>query len=575
MKLILKYLKNYKLFIMLNIISVFGFALVELGIPTIMAKIIDVGIANSDIAYIKEKGLILVGISIIGVMGTILVGYCSSKISTSITRDMRNDIFRKSQEFSHSEYDRFGVSSMITRTTNDAFQLLLFTNTLLRIALITPVMFTVSLVMILKTSLPLSVVLAVTIPFIIIGVVIIAKKSHPMSQTQQKRLDKLNRISRENLTGIRVIRAFGNDDYERKRFGKTNEDYTDISKKLHKLMAVSQPTFFLLLNIAILAILWISSKMINVGTLQVGQLVAFIEYLFHAMFSMMLFSMVFVMYPKAQVSADRIQELLESDPLIKSPENGVKDIEAKGLVEFNNVTFAYPGGEEPVLKNISFTAKKGETISFIGSTGSGKSTLINLIPRFYDVTEGSIKIDGVDVRDYDLNSLREKIGFIPQKTLLFTGTIGSNIRFGKKDADKEELEHSAKVSQAYDFITHKPKRFDESISEGGSNVSGGQKQRLSIARAVVRKPEIYIFDDSFSALDFKTDATLRSRLKEETGDAVVLIVAQRIGSIMDSDKIIVLNEGEIVGIGTHRELLKNCEIYNEIASSQLTKEELA
>ncbi|HAG42611.1 MAG TPA: multidrug ABC transporter ATP-binding protein, partial [Clostridium sp.] len=343
MKLILKYLKNYKLFIILNVISVFGFALVELGIPTIIAKIIDVGIANSDIAYIKEKGLILVGISIIGVMGTILVGYCSSKISTSITRDMRNDIFRKSQEFSHSEYDRFGVSSMITRTTNDAFQLLLFTNTLLRIALITPVMFTVSLVMILKTSLPLSVVLAVTIPFIIIGVVIIAKKSHPMSQTQQKRLDKLNRISRENLTGIRVIRAFGNDDYERKRFGKTNEDYTDISKKLHKLMAVSQPTFFLLLNIAILAILWISSKMINVGTLQVGQLVAFIEYLFHAMFSMMLFSMVFVMYPKAQVSADRIQELLESDPLIKSPENGVKDIEAKGLVEFNNVTFAYPG----------------------------------------------------------------------------------------------------------------------------------------------------------------------------------------------------------------------------------------
>ncbi|WP_027631500.1 ABC transporter ATP-binding protein [Clostridium hydrogeniformans] len=575
MKLILKYLKNYKPLIALNVISIFGFALVELGIPTIMAKIIDIGIANNDVSYIKRMGLILVVISIVGVMGTILLGYCSAKISTSITRDMRNDVFRKSQEFSHSEYDKFGVSSMITRTTNDAFQLLLFTNTLLRTALITPIMFTVSLVMILKTSLSLSIVLAVTIPFIVIGVIIIAKKSHPMSQIQQKRLDKLNRISRENLTGIRVIRAFGNDDHERKRFAKTNEDYTSISKKLHKLMAISQPMFFLLLNIAIIAIFWVSSNMINTGSLQVGQLVAFIEYLFHAMFSMMLFSMVFVMYPKAQVSADRIQELLDEKPLIESPENGTRDTEVKGLVEFKNVTFAYPNGEEAVLKNISFTAKKGETISFIGSTGSGKSTLINLIPRFYDVTEGSITVDGVDVRDYDLKSLREKIGFIPQKTLLFTGTIGSNIKFGKKDADKEELEHSAKVSQAYDFITHKPKKFEESISEGGSNVSGGQKQRLSIARAVVRKPEIYIFDDSFSALDFKTDATLRARLKEETTDAVVLIVAQRIGSILHSDKIIVLNEGEVVGMGTHRELLKTCEIYHEIASSQLTEEELA
>lgn len=575
MKLILKYLKNYKPLIALNVISIFGFALVELGIPTIMAKIIDIGIANNDVSYIKRMGLILVVISIVGVMGTILLGYCSAKISTSITRDMRNDVFRKSQEFSHSEYDKFGVSSMITRTTNDAFQLLLFTNTLLRTALITPIMFTVSLVMILKTSLSLSIVLAVTIPFIVIGVIIIAKKSHPMSQIQQKRLDKLNRISRENLTGIRVIRAFGNDDHERKRFAKTNEDYTSISKKLHKLMAISQPMFFLLLNIAIIAIFWVSSNMINTGSLQVGQLVAFIEYLFHAMFSMMLFSMVFVMYPKAQVSADRIQELLDEKPLIESPENGTRDTEVKGLVEFKNVTFAYPNGEEAVLKNISFTAKKGETISFIGSTGSGKSTLINLIPRFYDVTEGSITVDGVDVRDYDLKSLREKIGFIPQKTLLFTGTIGSNIKFGKKNADKEELEHSAKVSQAYDFITHKPKKFEESISEGGSNVSGGQKQRLSIARAVVRKPEIYIFDDSFSALDFKTDATLRARLKEETTDAVVLIVAQRIGSILHSDKIIVLNEGEVVGMGTHRELLKTCEIYHEIASSQLTEEELA
>ena len=575
MKLILKYLKNYKLLIILNVISVFGFALVELGIPTIMAEVIDNGIANNDITYIKQKGILIAIISIIGVLGTILLGYCSSKISTGLTRDIRNDIFRKAQEYSHSEYDKFGVSSMITRTTNDAYQLMQFTNTLLRTALLTPVMFGVSLFMILKTSVSLSIVLAITVPFIILGVVVIAKLSHPISETQQKRLDKLNRISRENLTGIRVIRAFGNDDHERERFMETNEDYANISKKLFKLMAASQPTFFFLLNMAVLAIFWLASKMINTETLQVGQLIAFLDYLFHSMFSLMLFSMIFIMYPKAQVSADRIEELLDAEPLIKNPENGVKDTKIKGEVEFDNVTFTYPDGEEPVLKDISFKASKGQTVAFIGSTGSGKSTLINLIPRFYDVTEGCIKIGGIDVRNYDLKALRKKIGFIPQKTRLFTGSINSNIKFGKKSATSGEIEHSAKVSQAYDFISKKPKKFEEMISEGGANVSGGQKQRLSIARAIVRKPEIYIFDDSFSALDFKTDATLRAKLKEETKESVVLIVAQRIGSILDADKIIVLNEGEVVGSGTHKELLKTCEIYHEIALSQLTEEELA
>lgn len=574
MKLILKYLKNYKLLVVINVISVFGFALVELGIPTIMAKVIDSGIANRDIQYIKRMGGVIVIISILGVAGTILLGYCSAKISTGITRDIRNDIFKKAQEFSHSEYDKFGISSMITRTTNDAFVLLQFVNTLLRTAVLTPVMFGISLVLILRTSVKLSTVLAITVPFIFIGVIVIAKISEPLSETQQKRLDKLNRISRENLTGIRVIRAFGNDNHEKERFEDTNEAYASVSKKLFKLMAVSQPSFFLLLNVAILAIFWVSSNMIDAGTLQIGELVAFIEYLFHAMFSLMLFSMVFVMYPKAQVSANRIEELLNEEPLIKNPENGVKQTEVKGEVEFDNVTFVYPNGEEPVLKNISFKCKKGEMIAFIGSTGSGKSTLINLIPRFYDVTEGSIKVDGVDVRDYDLKALRKKIGFIPQKTLLFTGSISSNIKFGKKNAKTGEVVHSAKVAQAYDFISKKPKQFEEIISEGGKNVSGGQKQRLSIARALVRKPEIYIFDDSFSALDFKTDSILRERLKEETKESVVLVVAQRVGSIMEADRIVVLNEGEIVGIGKHKELLKNCTIYNEIASSQLTKEEL-
>ncbi|HBE9590514.1 TPA: ABC transporter ATP-binding protein [Clostridioides difficile] len=574
MKLILSYLKNYKLLIVLNILAIFSFALVELGIPTIIAKIIDNGIANQNIAYIKQMGIVIVIISIIGVVGSILLGYCSAKVSTSVTRDIRNDIFEKSQEFSHTEYNKFGISSMITRTTNDAFQIQQFVNILLRTALLTPVMFIISIIMTIRTSVELSIVLAISVPFIIIGVAIIAKVSQAISSKQQKGLDKLNLISRENLTGIRVIRAFGNDDYETERFEKTNTYYANVSKKLFKLMSITQPAFFLLLNIAVLAVFWISSEKINIGELQVGQLVAFLEYLFHAMFSIMLFSMVFIMYPRAEVSANRIKELLNEEPLIKNPENGIKDTENKGIIEFDNVTFTYPDGEASVLKDISFTAKTGETVAFIGSTGSGKSTLINLIPRFYDVTEGSIKINGVDIREYDLKALRKKIGFIPQKSLLFTGSIANNIRFGKHKAGESELEYSAKVAQAYEFISKKPRKFDELISEGVANVSGGQKQRLSIARAIIRRPEIYIFDDSFSALDFKTDAILRAKLKKETKDAIVLIVAQRISSIIDADKIIVLNEGQVVGMGTHKELLKNCEIYYEIATSQLKKEEL-
>ncbi|HBF4283490.1 ABC transporter ATP-binding protein [Clostridioides difficile] len=574
MKLILSYLKNYKLLIVLNVLAIFSFALVELGIPTIIAKIIDNGIANQNIAYIKQMGIVIVIISIIGVVGSILLGYCSAKVSTSVTRDIRNDIFEKSQEFSHTEYNKFGISSMITRTTNDAFQIQQFVNILLRTALLTPVMFIISIIMTIRTSVELSIVLAISVPFIIIGVAIIAKVSQAISSKQQKGLDKLNLISRENLTGIRVIRAFGNDDYETERFEKTNTYYANVSKKLFKLMSITQPAFFLLLNIAVLAVFWISSEKINIGELQVGQLVAFLEYLFHAMFSIMLFSMVFIMYPRAEVSANRIKELLNEEPLIKNPENGIKDTKNKGIIEFDNVTFTYPDGEASVLKDISFTAKTGETVAFIGSTGSGKSTLINLIPRFYDVTEGSIKINGVDIREYDLKALRKKIGFIPQKSLLFTGSIANNIRFGKHKAGESELEYSAKVAQAYEFISKKPRKFDELISEGGANVSGGQKQRLSIARAIIRRPEIYIFDDSFSALDFKTDAILRAKLKKETKDAIVLIVAQRISSIIDADKIIVLNEGQVVGMGTHKELLKNCEIYYEIATSQLKKEEL-
>lgn len=575
MKLILRYLKRYKKLLVFDFLSVFGFALVELGIPTIVAQMIDQGIANQDPQYIRERTLIIMLIAVLGVIGTICLGYCSSRISINITRDIRSDIFKRVQQFSHAEFNKFGVSSMITRTNNDAFQIQLFVNVLLRTALLTPVMFIVSMVLTVQNSLPLSLVLASSVPFIIAGVYIVAKKADPLSTRQQKGLDKLNQVTRENLTGIRVIRAFRNDEFEMQRFAKTNEDYTNTSRKLFKLMTITQPLFFLMLNAVILIIFWLSANMINVGTLSVGQLTAFLEYCFHAMFSMMLFCTVFIMYPRAAVSAGRIQEVFDTEISIRNPENGITDTELKGKIEFDHVDFVYPNGEEAVLKDICFSAEKGETVAFIGSTGSGKSTLINLIPRFYDVTRGSIRIDGVDIRDFDLKALRSRIGFIPQKALLFSGSIASNIRFGRSNASQDEVVHSSQVAQAYDFITQKPHQFEETIAEGGTNVSGGQKQRLSIARALLIKPEIYIFDDSFSALDFKTDAKLRAELKEETKDAVTLIVAQRISTIMEADQIIVLNEGKIVGHGTHHELLKSCTIYQEIAASQLSEEELA
>lgn len=575
MKLICHYLKRYKKLFILNVISVFGFALVELGIPTIVADMIDIGIQNQDTGYLYRMGGFIALISVIGVSGTVLLGYCCAKISTNITRDMRTDIFHKAQQFSHSEFNQFGISSMITRTNNDAYQIQLFVNVILRTALMTPVMIVVSFVMTMRSSFLLSLIILATIPLIILGVVLVAKISQPLSEHQQTSLDQLNRISRENLTGIRVIRAFNNDQEETKRFEKANSDFMGYSKRLFKLMMLTSPIFFLLMNIAALAIYWVATNMINAGNLQVGQLVAFLDYLFHAMFSVMLFCSVFMMYPRAAVSARRIEAILECAPLICNPNKPSQTHQTNtSEVTFDHVTFAYPDGEEAVLKDVNFTVKKGETIAFIGSTGSGKSTLINLIPRFYDVSAGRVLVDGVDVREYDLNTLRAKIGFISQKAFLFTGTIAENLRYGKKDATLEELKTACQIAQAYDFIMDKPHGFDEMITEGSTNMSGGQKQRLSIARALVKKPEIYIFDDSFSALDFKTDATLRKALKPITSDAIVMVVAQRISTIMEADQIIVLNEGHVVGKGKHQELLKNCPIYYEIAASQLSEEEL-
>ena len=578
MRLMLSYLKRYKGLVFLNFISVFGFALTELGIPTIISKMVDGGVASGDREYLMKMGGLIAVISIVGILGTVVLGYCGARISTAVTCDIRNDLFEKVQSFSHREMNQLGVSSLITRTSNDALQIMNFMNIILRTAMLTPVMIVISFTLIIMSSVRLSLVIAATVPFIILGVVLVAKISGPISERQQTALDGLNRIFRENLTGIRVIRSFNNDARETERFGEQNQEFTNQSRKLFTLMSSTEPLFFLLMNIAAISIYFIASQMINQSTLQVGQLMAFMEYLFHAMFSVMLFCLVFMMYPRANISAKRIEVVMNMTPDIQdeiSEEKTVSDIgEHIEEVVFDHVDFCYPDGEEAVLKDISFTAKAGETLAIIGSTGSGKSTLIQLIPRFYDVTGGRVLINGVDVRQMNSHELREHIGFVAQKANLFSGTIEENIRFGREDATDEEVRHAAEIAQAMDFIMDKPNGFQEKIVEGAGNLSGGQKQRLSITRALVRKPDIYIYDDSFSALDMKTDALLRQELKSEVKNDVVIIVAQRVSTIMDADQILVLDEGRLAAMGRHKELLKECPLYYEIAASQLSEEEL-
>ncbi len=576
MKLMWHYTMRNKKLLMLNFICVFGFILIELGLPTLLARMIDVGMANGDRDYIWKMGAAMVAITLIGIVMNIMLGYFTSRITTNIVADIRDDLFEKVQGYSHTEYEKIGVSSLITRVTNDAYQIMLFMQSILRTGLMTPMMFIVSLYMVMRTSTRLGLYVLGALPILLIAVVAIAKLSEPLSTKQQANLDKINGILRENLSGLRVIRAFVNEKFEESRFSKVNQAYASSSRSLFRLMASAQPGFFFLFNIVMILIIWTGSIQINQGQLQVGDLIAFIEYIFHALFSFMLFATVFTMYPRAAVSARRIQEALDATSEIKEPAQPVTETKTKGYLEFKQVTFAYPGhAQSPVIRDVSFTASPGETVAFIGSTGSGKSTLIQLIPRFYDVSQGEVLVDGVDVRDYSLSALRNKIGYIPQKALLFTGTIADNLRYGKDDATQEDLDRAAEIAQAADFIARTPDGFNAELAEGGSNFSGGQKQRLAIARAVIRRPDIYIFDDSFSALDYQTDAKLRARLKKETTESTVLIVAQRVGTIMHADKIIVLNEGDVVGMGTHKELLQTCSVYYDIAASQLSEEELA
>ncbi|MFC2365874.1 MAG: ABC transporter ATP-binding protein [Streptococcus mutans] len=575
MTYIWSHLKKYPKWLLLDILGALLFVVVNLGLPTALARMIDQGITPADKQALYFWAFIMFIIVLLGIVERITLAYASGRLTTTMIRDMRNDMYDKLQEYSHHEYKKIGVSSLVTRMTSDAFVLMQFAEMSLRMGIVTPLMMVSSVIMVLVTSPSLAWIVVFAIPFLILVIYYVAAKTRPLSEKQQNTLDKINQYVRENLTGLRVIRAFARENFQEERFDLKNRSYEKTSNRLFKLTGLTEALFVQIIIIMIVAIVWFSLDPLKQGTIKIGDLVAFIEYSFHALFSFLIFANIFTMYPRMAVSSKRIQEVMAMPISIDPNINGIKETKTKGYLEFDNVTFAYPGEtESPVLHDISFKARPGETIAFIGSTGSGKSSLVNLIPRFYDVTLGRILVDGVDVRDYNLKALRQKIGFIPQKALLFTGTIGENLKYGKKDASLAELHSAADIAQAKEFIESRAEKFDSHLAEGGSNLSGGQKQRLSIARAVVKKPDIYIFDDSFSALDYKTDSLLRQRLKEVTGNSTVLIVAQRVGTIMNADQIIVLDEGEIVGRGSHDELMKSNAIYREIANSQLNQQSL-
>ena len=564
------YLRRYPKWLVLDFFGAIFFVIVNLGLPTVLARMIDQGINQGDQDKLYFWAIVMLVIIVLGTFGRVVLSYAASKLTTNMVKDMRNDVYAKLQEYSHHEYEQIGVSSLVTRITSDAFVLMQFAEQTLKLGVITPMMMLSSVLMIFLTSPSLAWIVAFSVPFLAVVVVYVAVKTRPLSEKQQKTLDKINQYVRENLMGLRVIRAFAREEFQEERFAEQNAIYADNSSRLFKLTGLTEPLFVQIIIAMIVAIVWFALDPLQQGSLQIGDLVAFIEYSFHALLSFLFLSSLFTMYPRTAVSSERLKKIMDMPISIDPNENGIRETETHGYLEFENVTFAYPGEtENPVLHNISFSAKPGETIAFIGSTGSGKSSLVQLIPRFYDVTLGKIKVDGVDVREYRLKSLRQKIGFIPQKALLFTGTIAENLRYGKEDASREELNQAADVAQAKDFIESREEGFGTHLAEGGSNLSGGQKQRLSIARAVIKEPDIYIFDDSFSALDYRTDAILRRRLKEVTQNATVLIVAQRVGTIMDADQIIVLDKGEIVGRGRHEELMATNDIYREIAESQL------
>ena len=527
-------------------------------------------------SYIFRTGGKMLLMALLLAVCAISVGFCGSRMGAGIARDLRRDIFAKVTSFTNNEYDKFGTASLITRSTNDVTQVQGLVTMGLRIMCYAPIIGIGGTIMALSKSVSMAWVIALAVVLILGLICTISAIAMPRFKIMQQLVDKLNLVSRENLSGMMVIRAFATQDFEEKRFDKANKDLADNNLFVFRAMATMMPVMMLVMNGVSLLIVWVGGHQIADSAMQVGDMMAFIQYTMQIIMSFLMISMMFVMVPRASVSAGRIADVLASETSVQdAPQPRHLPEKVKGLVQFNDVSFHYEGADENVLEHVTFTARPGETTAFIGSTGSGKSTLINLIPRFYDVSAGSVTVDGVDVRDIPQHELRDAIGYVPQKGVLFSGDISSNLRYGGEDADTDVLRRAAEVAQATEFIDELPDGFETAISQGGTNVSGGQRQRLSIARALVKKAPVYIFDDTFSALDFKTDAKLRKALKGYTEGATVLIVAQRVSTIMHAEQIVVLDEGRVMGIGTHRELLASCKTYREIAESQLSKEELA
>lgn len=574
MKEMLKYYKPYIPIILLIIAALFGQAMCELALPGYMSDIINFGIIKSDMSYIYKTGAIMLLVALAVVICTGLAGLFSARVAAKSSRDIRSALFRRVTAFSAAELERFSTASLITRSTNDVQMVQQSTVMILRLACFAPIMGIGAVIKALRTSVPLSWTIALAVLAILLIMALAFFLVMPKFKVLQSKLDRINLIMGERLSGLLVVRAFTMEPYEEDRFDEANLELKKINIFVNRAMSFLMPALMLVMNLSSILIVWVGSKLIDAQNLLVGDMLAFMQYAMQIIISFLFITMMFIMIPRAVVSGQRISAVLKVEPSINDAPDCVEADSPAGKIEFRDVSFAYPDAEEKTLSHISFTANPGETTAIIGGTGSGKSSLISLIPRFYDVTEGEILLDGTDIRRISQKSLRQAIGYVPQKGMLFSGTIASNLRYAKEDASSEEMREAAEIAQAMDFIREKPEGFEEPVAQGGTTVSGGQKQRLSIARALLKNPKIYLFDDSFSALDFKTDAALRKALKEKVGNSTFIIVAQRINTIMDADKIIVLDEGQIAGIGTHSQLLKECSVYREIASSQLSEEEL-
>lgn len=569
-----RYLKPYWHMVLGVIIFTLINVFTQLYIPNLMGDIVDIGVLKGDIPYILQTGLKMLLVALVGSICMIIASYLSSKTAMSFGKDLRSDVFGKVERFSLAEINQLGTSSLITRTTNDINQLQQVTVMILRMMVRAPIMLIGGVIMAVSKNVELSKVFLVAAPVLIISIGIVGSIGFPFFKIIQKKVDNLNQVLREELTGVRVIRAFNKQNYEHERFNEANKDLTGSLLQVTRLMAVMRPLLNLILNFTSVAVLWYGSKLIDIQHLEVGELLTFLQYVMQIMFSLVMVSVMFIMIPRAAASANRVNEVLDTENSVVDNDNLENAENLNGHIVFDNVSFKYEHAENPVLCNISFEAKPGEVTAIIGGTGSGKSTLLKLIPRFYDVTDGKILLDGVDISKLSQKDLRNKIALVPQTANLFSGTIIDNIRFGKEDATIEEVEKAIEIAQGKDFVESLEDGYNSLVSQGGTNFSGGQKQRLSIARALVRQPEIYIFDDSFSALDFKTDKKLRQALKSEITDKTMILVAQRVSTILDADNIIVLDNGEIVGQGNHKDLLENNKVYREIVRSQLSEEEL-